>query len=183
MWLPAVTTTPPAAEPVLLAAAKQYLRIDAADASFDDEIGMYIAASRAEVESITNTRLITQVVDLRCESFYDFDHLPIGPVQSIDAVNYLDASGDEHLLADTEYRLIAGTIDAQIVPGAGWLNWPMLSEAADAVRVTATVGYGAAGTALPRDLYFVVLHAIRAKFDGRELAIEHMLVNHRIWMS
>lgn len=182
MWLPAVTISEPAAEPVLLAAAKQYLRIDAADTSFDDEVATYIAASRAEVESITNTLLITQEVLLQAGSLADLEHLPIGPVQSIEALNYLDRTGDEQLLLDTDYELVASGLDAQIIRPSG-VTWPTIADRADAVRVTATVGYGAAGTALPRDLYFVVLQAIRAKFDGRELAIEHMLVNHRIWMS
>lgn len=182
MWLPAVTVTPPQAEPVTLAAAKQYLRIDVADDSFDDEIATFIAASRAEIEAICGTRLITQQVLLKAESFYDFDHLPIGPVQSIDSVEYLDSEGAEQLLPDTDYELIAGVLNCQIVPIARSI-WPVLADRPDAVRVTATVGYGDAGTDLPRDLYFVVLRSIRAKFDGSELAIENMLVNHRIWMS
>lgn len=182
MWLPAVTVTQPEVEPVTLAAAKQYLRIDAADESFDDEIATFIASSRADVESICNTRLITQEVLLQAGSFYDLEHLPIGPVQSIDAVNYVDSAGTEQLLPDTDYELVAGALDSQIVL-VGRTSWPTLADRRDGVRVTATVGYGDAGTDLPRDLYFVVLQAIRAKFDGRELAIEHMLVNHRIWLS
>lgn len=182
MWLPAVTITPPEAEPVLLAAAKQYLRIDAADTSFDDEIETYIAASRGEVESITNTRLITQVVVLQAGSLADLEHLPIGPMQSIEALNYVDSTGDEQQLPDADYALVASGLDGKIIRPKG-VTWPTIADRADAVRVTATVGYGAAGSDLPRDLYFVVLRAIRAKFDGSELAIEHMLVNHRIWMS
>ncbi|MAF60210.1 hypothetical protein [Blastomonas sp. CCH5-A3] len=182
MWLPAVTITPPEAEPVLLAAAKQYLRIDAGDDSFDDEIATYIAASRAEVESITNTRLIRQEVVLQAGSLADLEHLPIGPVQSIEAVNYIDQASDEQLLPDTDYALVASGLEGQIIRPSG-VTWPTVADRADAVRVTAIVGYGDAGSDLPRDLYFVVLQAIRAKFDGRELAIEQMLVNHRIWMS
>lgn len=182
MWLPAVTVTPPSAEPVLLAAAKQYLRIDAADESFDDEIASFIAASRAEIESMCSTRLITQEVLLQADGFSDLQHLPIGPVQSIDAVNYIDSAGDEQLLVSADYELVAGPLEAQIIRAQG-VTWPTIADRPDAVRVTATVGYGDTGTDLPRDLYFVVLRSIRAKFDGSELAIENMLVNHRIWMS
>jgi len=182
MWLPAVTVTPPSAEPVLLAAAKQYLRIDAGDDSFDDEIATLIAASRADIESICSTRLITQEVLLQADSFADLEHLPIGPVQSIEAVNYIDSAGDEQLLASADYELVAAPLQAQIIRAAG-VTWPTIADRPDAVRVTATVGYGEAGSDLPRDLYFVVLRSIRAKFDGSEIAIENMLVNHRIWMS
>lgn len=182
MWMPTVTVTPPEVEPVTLAAAKQYLRIDAADDSFDDEIETLIAASRADIEAICNTRLITQEVLLQAGSFYDLEHLPIGPVQTIERVAYLDSEGAEHLLPDTDYELVAGELESQIVL-VDRTSWPAVDDRADAVRVAAIVGYGDAGTDLPRDLYFVVLQAIRAKFDGRELAIENMLVNHRIWMS
>lgn len=182
MWLPAVTVTSPEVEPVTLAAAKQYLRIDAADESFDDEIATLIAASRADIEIICNTRLITQEVLLQADSFADLEHLPIGPVQSIETLKYVDSAGDEQLLASADYELVEGPLQAQIIRVSG-VTWPTIADRPDALRVTATVGYGDAGTDLPRDLYFVVLAAIRAKFDGRELAIENMLVNHRIWMS
>ena len=182
MWLSPVTVTAPEAEPVELAKAKQYLRIDAGDESFDDEVETFIAASRAEVEQICNTRMITQDVLLTARRFSDLDHLPIGPVQDIVTVQYIDADGEEQLLPAENYELVAGVLDAQIIKVPGFV-WPVIADRADAVRVTATVGYGDAGTDLPRDLYFVILQAIRAKFDGREIAIEHMLVNHRIWLS
>tara|TARA_B110001454_G_scaffold166361_1_gene156219 strand:+ start:110 stop:658 length:549 start_codon:yes stop_codon:yes gene_type:complete len=182
MWLSPVTTTAPEAEPVDLAKAKQYLRIDAGDESFDDEVETFIAASRAEIEQICNTRMITQDVLLATSSFSDLEHLPIGPVQEIVSIEYLDAAGDEQLLAAENYELVPGVLDAQIIKVPGFV-WPVIADRADAVRVTAKVGYGDAGTDVPRDLYFVILQAIRAKFDGREIALEHMLVNHRIWLS
>lgn len=182
MWLSPVTITAPEAEPVDLAKAKQYLRIDAGDDSFDDEVESFIAASRAEIEQICNTRMITQDVLLVASGFADLQHLPIGPVQDVVTVHYIDADGEEQLLAAENYELVVGVLDAQIIKVSGFV-WPVIADRPDAVRVTATVGYGDAGTALPRDLYFVILQAVRAKFDGREIAIEHMLVNHRIWLS
>jgi uncharacterized phiE125 gp8 family phage protein len=183
MWLSPVTVTAPEAEPVELAKAKQYLRIDAGDESFDDEVETFIAASRAEIEQICNTRMITQEVLLAASGFTDLQHhLPIGPVQDIVSINYVDADGEEQLLAAENYELVASVLDAQIIKTPGWVL-PVIADRADAVRVTATVGYGDAGTDVPRDLYFVILQAIRAKFDGREISLEHMLVNHRIWLS
>lgn len=181
MWHSPVTVTAAEAEPVDLAKAKQYLRIDAGDESFDDEVETFIAASRAEIEQICNTRMITQQVLLVANGFSDLQHLPIGPVLEIVTIEYIDANGDEQLLAAENYELVAGILDAQVI-GVPGFAWPAIAKRADAVRVTATVGYGDAGTDLPRDLYFVILQAIRAKFDGRELAIEHLLVNHRIWL-
>lgn len=182
MWLSPVTVTAPEAEPVELAKAKQYLRIDAGDESFDDEVETFIAASRAEIEQICNTRMITQDVLVVASGFADLEHLPIGPVQEIVTIHYVDTDGEEQLLVAENYQLIAGVLDAQIIKMPGFV-WPVLADRADAVRVTATVGYGDASSDVPRDLYFVILQAIRAKFDGREISLEHMLVNHRIWLS
>ncbi|MDK2758644.1 MAG: hypothetical protein KYX66_18115 [Blastomonas fulva] len=181
MWHSPVTVTAAEAEPVDLAKAKQYLRIDAGDESFDDEVETFIAASRAEIEQICNTRMITQEVLLVASGFADLEHLPIGPVQDIVSIEYIDANGDEQLLAAENYELVACLLDAQVIGVPGFV-WPTIANRADAVRVTATVGYGNAAADVPRDLYFVILQAIRAKFDGRELAIEHLLVNHRIWL-
>ncbi|MFN3819943.1 hypothetical protein [Blastomonas sp.] len=182
MWLSPVTLTAPTAEPVDLAKAKQYLRIDAGDESFDDEVETFIAASRAEVETICNTRMITQEVLLIASTFADLEHLPIGPVQSIDAVHYIDANGEEQLVDEASYALVGGMLDARIVAGQGFA-WPVARTRVDAVRVTATVGYGDAGTDLPRDLYLAILQGVRAHFDGRNLSMERLLVNHRIWLS
>lgn len=181
MWLSPVIVTAAEAEPVDLAKAKQYLRIDAGDESFDDEVETFIAASRAEIEQICNTRMITQEVLLLGNSFNDLAHLPIGPVQAIESVSYVDRDGEEQVLEPANYALVACGLHAQIVLVPGF-TWPWFADRVDAVRVTATVGYGDAGSDLPRDLYFTILQAVRAKFDGREIAIEHMLVNHRIWL-
>ncbi|KPF76732.1 hypothetical protein IP68_02210 [Blastomonas sp. AAP25] len=182
MWLSPVSVTAAQAEPVDLAKAKQYLRIDAGDESFDDEVETFIAASRAEIEQICNTRMITQDVMLVASSFADLEHLPIGPVQDIVTIQYVNTDGVEQLLAAENYELVAGVLDAQIIGVPGFV-WPTIASRADAVRVTVSVGYGDASTDVPRDLYFVILQAIRAKFEGREIAIEHMLVNHRIWLA
>lgn len=182
MWLSPVMVTAPEAEPVELAKAKQYLRIDAGDESFDDEVETFIAASRAEIEQICNTRMITQEVLLATSSFADLEHLPIGPVQDIVSIQYMDAEGIEQELAAEDYYLVANGLRAQINRASN-VVWPVIANRVDAVRVTVTIGYGDTGADLPRDLYFVILQAIRAKFDGRELASEHMLVNHRIWLS
>ena len=181
MWLSPVTVTAAEAEPVDLAKAKQYVRIDAGDESFDDEVETFIAASRAEIEQICNTRMITQEVLLVASSFADLEHLPIGPVQDIITIQYVNTDGVEQLLAAENYELVAGVLDAQIIGVPGFV-WPTIASRADAVRVTVSVGYGDAGTDVPRDLYFVILQAIRAKFDGREIGLENMLVNHRIWL-
>lgn len=176
-----VTFEAPAVEPVSLAEAKEYLRVDTDETEFDSEIGSFIAASRAEIEAITSTRLITQTVDLSAAHFASLAVLPIGPVQSITSIKYVDTTGFEDTLFSDDYELIGSGLTARIDPAFS-ANWPVAAIRVDAVRVRMVVGYGDAGSDLPRDLHFALLRAIRAKFDDDPIDIAKLLVNHRVWM-
>jgi uncharacterized phiE125 gp8 family phage protein len=182
MWSPAVTTVAPAAEPLLLPAVKEFLRVDADDTTFDTELGGYIAGARADAEAITGTRLITQCVELRADCFADLLHLPIGPVQSISSFTYLDAAGVvQTLVEDTDFELFGAGLEQGLRPMFGG-TWPAGAIRASSIVVTVAVGYGAAGTALPQDLYVALLRAVRGLFDGKPLDLAPLLANHRIWI-
>ena len=56
--MPSVLLTPPAVEPLTLAEAKSYLRVDTVDE--DDTIAALIAAARLLVEAYARRALITQ---------------------------------------------------------------------------------------------------------------------------
>lgn len=177
MWSSPITAVAPAAEPVLLARAKQYLRIEDDDTSLDDQIGDFIAGVRGDVEDITGSRLITQSVEL-VGRFSDFDRLPIGPVQSIDAIRYVDQAGAEQVLDSDAFRLDGAVLDWSIASTTG-AAWPSTSPTNPAVRVTLKVGYGDAGTDVPRALYIAMLRAIRAKMDEIDFDLAAACVNHR----
>lgn len=177
-WSSPVTTVEPAAEPLLLAKAKQYLRIEDDNTSLDDQIGDFIAGVRGEVEDITNSRLITQTVEL-LGSFADFERLPIGPVQSIDEIRYFDRTGTEQILDPGAYRADGAVLDWSIVSPTG-ATWPATSRIGNAVKVTLTVGYGDADTDVPRALYVAMLRAVRAKMDELDFDLAAACTNHRL---
>lgn len=181
MWSPAVTTIAPVVEPVLVSDAKEYLRIDASDDSFNGEIDRYIAASRSEVEYITGTRMITQTIAVSCSSFADLVGLSIGPVQAVKSITYIDPQGFERALASAEHELIGSGLQQSVQLAIG-NSWPPTRNRPDSVRLSAVVGYGASGGDLPADVYFAILRLIRAKFDDVAIEIEQFLVNHRIWL-
>lgn len=177
MWLPPVTTVAPAAEPVSLAEAKQYLRIDAAD--LDIEVGGFIKAARAQIEAITSTRLITQTVELRASGFCDLDQLPIGPVQAVTAISYIDPQGAVQALAG--YELFGAGLSWGIRPALN-TAWPSARAGRGVIMVTARVGYGATGEDLPQGVKYAHLGLIRAMSDRTGADVDHWLVNHRIWL-
>lgn len=182
MWAPAITIDAPAAEPLELAAVKEFLRIDADDTTFDTELIGYIAGVRDDAEAISGTRLITQTVELRADSFADLLRLPIGPVQSVTGFTYLDAAGVEQtLVAGADFELFGAVLQQGLRPVFG-ATWPAGAMRASSIVIDAVVGYGPTGADLPQSLYIALLRAVRGLRDDKPISLEHLLNNHRIWL-
>lgn len=173
----AITIGEPANGPLALADAKSFLRVDGA--ALDTEIAIMVAAAHEDVEARTSLRLIDQVVELRAESFVDLEHLTVGPVQSVEEIRYVDASGVEQLLDAARYRLTGAGLDRGIV-GVRRGALPSIPTAPDAIVVSLRVGYGADATAVPQRLRWAMLMLIKAAFDDEKVDIEPQLVNLRI---
>lgn len=183
--------TEPAQEPLTTAEAKGFLREDL-DAQ-DSEIDGFVAAARHAVEKFTRRRLITQEVRLTLDRF---GHggcrpviLPVAPIQSVDAVQYRDSAGAWQAVAAEEYELrISCGEPWELWPVYG-RTWPVPGPGIDRVRVDMTVGYGDAGSDVPRDmmqaLQFMVGHFERnrsAVVTGvtvaeMPLGFRHMLID------
>lgn len=181
MWASPITVAAPAVEPVDLASAKEFLRIDADDTSFDVELASTIAGVRSEIERISSTRLITQTVELIADSFADLAHLPIGPAQSIVSIEYQDAVGAPQAIAPADVELTGACLEQGMCPVAG-KTWPSGAVRARSIRITIAVGYGDDRAAVPEDLIITLLRGIRAMFDDYAIDLAPMLTNHRIWL-
>lgn len=139
----AVRTVEPAEEPVSLAEAKLYLRVDGADE--DSLISRMIAAARLSAEQYMRTSLVTQswklIYDDYAPSCFE---LPYGPVQSVSSIvlvardssqttvnsgNYYLSGNKQFLVVDT--ALIAHRVETTYVAGFG-----------DAVDVPAAIKQG-----------------------------------------
>jgi len=181
MWQSPVIVTPPATEPVTLAQAKEFLRVDDADGTFDVEVGLQLAGARNHVESVTGTRLISQVVDLRADTFEDLHLIKFGPVISIEEITYLDRDGIEHALSADSYELTGAGLERGLRPAPS-NRWPNVAAATGAVSVRATVGYGDDGDTIPQAVRLAILLKLRALFEDGSADIAHLLVNDRIWL-
>ncbi|MCZ4341522.1 head-tail connector protein [Sphingomonadaceae bacterium G21617-S1] len=146
MWYPAFTTGAPTGEVVDLESAKLFLRVDGDDE--DSFIAGAIAAAIQHVESYTGTRLLEQTVELRAGAFADLNHLPIGPIRSISAITYLDFQGVAQTMAPERYSLCGAGLERGIRPAFA-VTWPSTWRVADALTVTAIVGYGEAEIPAP----------------------------------
>ena len=182
MWTSAITTVPPAAEPVTLQAAQEFVRLEEDDGTFDAELTGYIASVRDDAELITGTRLITQTVELRADCFADLLRLPIGPVQSVPSFTYLDSAGVEQTLTEgTDFELFGAGLQQGLRPVFG-STWPAGAIRASSVTVTAVAGYGADAAALPQSLYVALLRAVKGLKDDKPVDLAELLTNHRIWL-
>jgi len=199
MWYPAITTTPPAVEPLTLAAAKQFLRIDADLTSFDIEVGAAIAGARGEVEDFTGSRLITQEVSLQADRWEDLAHLPIGPVQELLSLSWRRRDTEDAEIDLSTVERFGGTVGQGIRPTAGnrwpdehWQDLGYRCEWGDSrarrdregliITVGLRVGYGADATALPASLNVALLLAARGIYDDKPVDLSSRLGSHRIWL-
>jgi uncharacterized phiE125 gp8 family phage protein len=178
MFMSPATIVAPEDTAVTLQQAKQFLRMDSP--VFDAELATHVAGACGQIEAITGTRFIEQTVLLRAGSFRDLELLPIGPVQDVTDIAYLDAAGGVQTLDPDTYELFGAGLEKGLRPAAGGA-WPSTRGAADAVRVTAIVGYGASAD-VPDAVRTAIFLTIKALFEGNPIDVDSWLVNDRIWL-
>ena len=191
MWSAPVTTAGPAAEPVSVDEAKEFLSIDPDETEFNTLIGSLIVAARQQVEAMTGTRLVEQTVRLEASEIGDLGRLPIGPVSAVTAIVYDDTAGAEQTFAAADYELFGAGLERGIRTkvGKGWPN--DVRNAVGAIQVTAAVGY----ETLPKPLWTAILLMVGDLFANREtvmtgsvakipmsMSVEAQLANFRIWL-
>lgn len=156
--------TPPAAEPVTLAEAKQQARIDIADD--DSFVSALIVAARQWAESYTGRAFIAQIwqvwlddapgagdelafgVSDLSRADRGFILLPRAPLISVDSVQTYDDSDAATLWPPANYY-----VDTAHEPGRIALRngaaWPLPTRAANGLMIQYTAGYGADASAVP----------------------------------
>lgn len=171
-----ITLVAPAAEPITLDQARDYLRADGT--ALDEEIGMLLAAARTEVEQATGQRLMEQTVRVLADSFADLDHFDVGPVNQVLAIRYQDRAGAEQLLDAGTFELFGAGLDRAVRPVSG-ASWPRVRNASQVIKLDLAVGYPDAAS-VPQNLRFAIFAVLRARFEGRDPAIEALIINERI---
>ena len=183
----------PASEPVSLSDAKLHLRVDGSD---DDAlISALIVAARQSAEHQTSRALITQTLRLTLDAFpsgSDGVELLRPPVQSISAVQYVDASGNTVTLSTTQYGVDTVSQPAWLLPVYG-TAWPATRDQANAVQIDYVAGYGTAA-AVPQAIKQWMLLAIGDMYASREATVigtiaerlsffDQLLDPYRVWSA
>lgn len=157
--------TPPAAEPVSLAEAKTYLRVDH-DAE-DALIGAFVTAARQRVEALTGRVLIsTRQVEVRDGWAMSSQHaLPAGPVSEIHEIRLLTADGAAEAVAPADWYADLKSDPARLVSLKG--IWPRVRREAGGVEIEFTAGYGDAAEDVPAPLRQAVRALTAEAYEGR----------------
>ncbi len=156
----------PATEPISLAEAKAYLRID--DGAEDALIETLIGAARLHVEGVTGRALIAQSWRLVLDCWPDGGvvRLPVGPFRSLSAVTAYDDAGDGHEIilaqfADAPDRLIL----PQRVAGMPFLR------ARQGIEIDYVAGYGEAAEDVPVDIRQALLVLVAYWHEHRDAVL------------
>jgi len=167
-WRSFKVTTAPAAEPILVAEAKNQLRIDTSDE--DTILGDYITAARQTLEVLMRRAFITQTITLKYDSFpseSDGIVLPRPPAIAITSIQYVDSDGDDQTWSSDDYSLDSNSQPARIVPVYN-VDFPTTRTQANAVTVVYTAGYGSARTDVPESIRLAIRLLVGTYYENRE---------------
>lgn len=158
--------TAPATEPVSLAEAKLFLRIDQDDE--DSLLATLIAAARDAVEAACGRALITrrlrETLDIWRRDSVGGAVLGLGPVTNIVAVRLIAANGGQSVIDPERYRLDGAGDRPRLVFEAGL---PATLRAAGAVEIDYDAGFAADAAGVPVALRIAALHIIASLYEAR----------------
>lgn len=182
-----ILIAPPAGEPVTLAEAKAWLRMDTN--AEDDLIATLIAAARRAVEAATRRALMTQSWRVALDAWpFSGDgaldalavahtagrkqvqlqvhlqvDLRIAPLASVSAIRVTDSGGQQQLLPASLWRLAGAPDRARVVFSAAP---PDPGVTGEGIAIDVVAGYGAAGD-VPAPLRQAILMLVADWFEHR----------------
>lgn len=155
---------PPAAEPVTLDQARQFLRLDQNDE--DDLLATLITAARLMIEAAAGRCLIEQPWRIVLDRWPGGGEirLPLSPVVRIEAARVYDLLGAPQPVAEAALTLDRNA-DPPLIRVSGEL--PEIGRHHGAIEIDIIAGYGATAAAVPAPLRQAVLRLAARWFEER----------------
>lgn len=186
-----VLVTAPAAEPVTLAEAKEWLSVS--HNLHDGMIGRLITAARIDCEKDTQRAFIRQKWRLTADEFETEGFvLPRPRLIEISSLTYYDAD-DEQQTFDLDDLWVDSNSEPARVQLATGSSWPTTSGRPGGVQIEYYAGYGEGSASVPDTARQAILHLVAYWYEHREAVItgtivavmpktiQSMLDDHRIW--
>jgi uncharacterized phiE125 gp8 family phage protein len=161
--------TPPALEPLSLADAKAWLRVDQ-DAE-DAVIASLVTVARRRVESASGRVLIQTGFRAAIPNGFATAEivLPRSPVLAVSEVSYTDTAGAARTTADfVRFDTDDGLTRLQPTSEIGW--WPRDWKRGTNVSIAFTAGYGDAPDEVPAELVHAVRLMLAHLYEHRAVA-------------
>lgn len=144
-----VVVTPPALEPVTVAEAADWCRIDAAELLANTAVlTLLVQAMREYAENLTGRAFVQRTLQLNLDSWPECGIfvLPSPPLIAVASVKYTDENNVLQTLDTALY-----TVDDQAEPGRivpAWMSaaWPVAIPVPNGIRVLYTCGYDEYGS-------------------------------------
>jgi uncharacterized phiE125 gp8 family phage protein len=148
--MPSILLTAPDVEPVTLAEAKHFLRVEHDDD--DDLIAALIAGARVHIEAQTRRALIVQTWRLVRDAWPADGRIAVlpAPLRAIAAARVLDEDGAEQAI-DVEAFVTDLASAPAIVSFPPW-SLPLPGKAVAGIELDVAVGYGEAPADVPEPL-------------------------------
>jgi uncharacterized phiE125 gp8 family phage protein len=162
-----IVITPPASEPISLAEAKLFLRID--HGVEDSLIASLIGAAREAVEAGIGRALITRRVreslDIWRREALNGAVLGLGPVTNVVAVRLLADNGSQSVIGPERYRLEGERDRPRLVfpPGV-----PATLRSVGGIEIEYDAGFAVAAADLPVALRLATLQIVAALYEARQ---------------
>ena len=157
--------------PVSRDEAKAHCRIDHNDDdSYIDDLIEMAAARLDGADGILGRALITQTWSLTVDCFPSVAEglrLPLGPVQSISEVTYVDPDGVTQTLSSSVYELRQWNDTGYLALKYGQ-SWPSVRRHPGAVMIEFVAGYGDASSDVPGPIRNALLQIIASAYEHRE---------------
>lgn len=145
-----VRTVEPAIQPVTLAEAKLWARIDHSE--HDEMVASMLAAAIAHLDGYTGVLGRCIINQTWNQKFHDWCmdlRLPFPDVSSITSVKYFDASNVEQTVSSSLYELLEDERGCFVRMTDDFTDPSLYDDRSDPVSVTFVAGYGAAATDVP----------------------------------
>lgn len=158
----------PAEEPLTLADAKAFLRLD--DSAEDALVTTLVTAARLHVEGTTARSMIAQTWRLVLDTWpADREvRLPVGPAISLTGITGYDEAGDPHEIDVSQFELDAAT--PRLLLPADIDGMPQLRER-QGLEIDYVAGYGTEAADVPADLKHAMLVLVAYWFENRDAVI------------
>jgi len=155
----------PAVEPLTVAEAKAYLRVETADD--DDVIAALIAGARVHVEAQTRRALITQTWRLVRDAWPADGRLQVlpAPLRSVVAARTYDEAGGTHV---TDIGAFVVDVASSQLAFPPW-SMPAPGRASAGIEIDVSVGYGDSGPDVPAALRQTIRLLVAHWYENRGL--------------